>query len=59
MSELALQWRHGDTQSKRKGVINESSMDENQMNYDEFNKNRYLGSKRYLGVKDDLIIDLK
>jgi hypothetical protein len=23
------------------------------------NKNRYLGSKRYLGVEDEMIIDLK
>ena len=41
------------------GNVHLSSMNENQMNYDEFNKNRYLGSKRYLGVKDDLIINLK
>ncbi len=36
-----------------------SSINENEKNYDEFNKNRYLGSRRYLGVKDDKIIDLK
>ena len=36
-----------------------SSMDENEPNYDGMNKNRYLGSKRYLGVKDKLLIDLK
>jgi len=30
MPEPALQWRHGDTQSKPKGVNNESSMDENE-----------------------------
>ena len=41
------------------GNVHLSSMDRNQPNYDEFNKNRYLGSKRYLGVKDDKIIDLK
>ena len=41
------------------GNVHLSSMDANHINYDEFNKNRYLGSKRYLGVKDDLIIDLK
>jgi hypothetical protein len=36
-----------------------SSINENEKNYDEFNKNRYLGSRRYLGVKDAQIIDLK
>jgi gamma-D-glutamyl-L-lysine dipeptidyl-peptidase len=41
------------------GNVHISSIDDYQPNYDEFNKNRYLGSKRYLGVKDDLIIDLK
>jgi hypothetical protein len=41
------------------GNVHLSSMDASQPNYDEFNKNRYLGSKRYLGVKDALIIDLK
>ncbi|WP_405606973.1 NlpC/P60 family protein [Polaribacter sp. Asnod1-A03] len=41
------------------GNVHLSSMDENEANYDEFNKNRYLGSKRYLGVKDKMIIDLK
>ena len=30
MPEPALQWRHGDTQPKPKGVMNESSMDENE-----------------------------
>lgn len=40
------------------GNVHISSMDKNQPNYDEFNKNRYLGSKRYLGVKDKMIIDL-
>jgi cell wall-associated NlpC family hydrolase len=28
-------------------------------NYDAFNKNRYLGSRRYLGEEDPLIINLK
>ena len=34
-------------------------MDENNALFDEMNKNRYLGSRRYLGVKDKNIIDLK
>ena len=41
------------------GNVHISSMDLNQPNYDEFNKNRYLGSRRYLGIKDDMILDLK
>ncbi len=41
------------------GNVHLSSMDAKQPNYDEFNKNRYLGSKRYLGVKDDMIVDFK
>ncbi|WP_088323472.1 C40 family peptidase [Polaribacter tangerinus] len=41
------------------GNVHLSSMDETQPNYDAFNKNRYLGSKRYLGVQDKNIIDLK
>ena len=41
------------------GNVHMSSMDTAQPNYDEFNKNRYLGSKRYLNVKDKDIIDLK
>jgi hypothetical protein len=41
------------------GNVHLSSMDENASNYDEMNKNRYLGSKRYLGVKDKNIVDLK
>lgn len=36
-----------------------SSINENEKHYDGFNKKRYLGSRRYLGVKDDKIIDLK
>ncbi|WP_299061852.1 C40 family peptidase [uncultured Polaribacter sp.] len=41
------------------GNVHLRSMDKNQPHYDEMNKNRYLGSKRYLGVKDNMIIDLK
>jgi hypothetical protein len=36
-----------------------SSINESEKNYNEFDKNRYLGSRRYLGVKDDKIIELK
>ena len=36
-----------------------SSINESEKNYDKFNKNRYLGSRRYLGVEDEKIIDLK
>jgi len=41
------------------GNVHLSSMDAKEPNYDEFNKNRYLGSRRYLNLKDDMIIDLK
>ena len=41
------------------GNVHISSMDENHPLYDEFNKNRYLGSRRYLGVQDKMITDLK
>ncbi len=41
------------------GNVHLSSMDATQPNYDEFNKNRYLGSKRYLGIEDEMIINLK
>ena len=41
------------------GNVHLSSMSADEANYDEFNKNRYLGSKRYLGVKDKMIVDLK
>jgi hypothetical protein len=41
------------------GNVHINSMDETQANYDAFNKNRYLGSKRYLNVKDEKIINLK
>ena len=41
------------------GNVHISSMNSNAPNYDTFNKNRYLGSRRYLGIKDDMILDLK
>ena len=41
------------------GNVHISSMNENEPNYDEFNKNRYLGSRRYIGVKDKNILELK
>lgn len=41
------------------GNVHLSSMDKQQTHYDAFNKNRYLGSRRYLGVDDKMIIDLK
>ena len=41
------------------GNVHTSSMNKNELNYDEMNKNRYLGSKRYLDVSDALIINLK
>ncbi|WP_369047796.1 NlpC/P60 family protein [Tenacibaculum sp. UWU-22] len=41
------------------GNVHLSSMDKNEPNYDKFNKNRYLGSRRYLGEKDALITNLK
>lgn len=41
------------------GNVHISSMDENQPNYDAFNKNRYLGSRRYLNIEDDLIVPIK
>ena len=41
------------------GNVHLSSMDSSHTEYDEFNKNRYLGSRRYLGVNDKNIIDLK
>jgi len=41
------------------GNVHISSMNKNELNYDEMNKNRYLGSKRYLDVSDALIINLK
>lgn len=41
------------------GNVHISSMNDSLPNFDEMNKNRYLGSKRYLGIKDKDIIDLK
>lgn len=41
------------------GNVHLSSIEEDHPNYDEFNKNRYLGSRRYLGENDKLIVDLK
>jgi cell wall-associated NlpC family hydrolase len=41
------------------GNIHISSIDPNDTLYDEFNVNRYLGSKRYLNSNDPGIIDLK
>jgi hypothetical protein len=41
------------------GNVHISSMDATQPHFDELNKNRYLGSKRYLGEKDAQIVDLK
>ena len=41
------------------GNVHISSMDKMQPRFDEMNKNRYLGSKRYLGEKDMNIVDLK
>ena len=41
------------------GNVHLSSLDAKHPKYDAFNKNRYLGSRRYLGIKDKLIIDLK
>ncbi|WP_299056217.1 C40 family peptidase [uncultured Polaribacter sp.] len=41
------------------GNVHISSMDAKQSNYDAFNKDRYLGSKRYLGASDKNIINLK
>ena len=41
------------------GNVHISSMDEKQPNYDQINKLRYLGSKRYLNTEDPRIINLK
>ena len=40
------------------GNVHLNSMDSTQAHYDEFNKNRYLGSSRYIGVSDKNIIAL-
>ena len=39
--------------------VHVSSINKDQPHYDEFNKNRYLGSRRYIGIKDANIINLK
>jgi len=41
------------------GNVHISSMDEKEPNYDDLNKRRYLGSKRYLNTEDAHIINLK
>ncbi|MGY0427366.1 MAG: C40 family peptidase, partial [Polaribacter sp.] len=41
------------------GNVHISSMDATQPNYDKFNKNRYLGSRRYLSIKDKNSIDFR
>ena len=41
------------------GNVHISSMEEKQPNYDQMNKLRYLGSKRYLNADDARIINLK
>jgi hypothetical protein len=41
------------------GRVKLGSVDPVSKYYDEFNTNRYLGSRRYLGQKDKAIIDLK
>lgn len=41
------------------GNVNLSSINKAHPNYDEFNKNRYLGSRRYLNVKHNQIVNLK
>ena len=41
------------------GNVHVSSMSKDELNYDEFNKKRYLGSRRYLDTDDEKIINLK
>jgi cell wall-associated NlpC family hydrolase len=41
------------------GNVHLSSMSESEPNYDAFNKNRYLGSRRYLNTDDKNIMNLK
>lgn len=38
------------------GNVHISSMDKNHPLFDEFNKNRYLGARRYLGVDDEQVV---
>jgi len=54
-------WLNNDKQEfiHASGNVHISSMDKTHPLYDEFNKNRYLGSRRYLGVTDKNIINLK
>lgn len=41
------------------GKVRINSINANANNYDEFNKNRYLGARRYLDVDDAMIMNLK
>lgn len=41
------------------GNVHLSSIHEDQKHFDAFNKNRYLGSRRYLDIRDSKIISLK
>lgn len=41
------------------GRVKMGSINPNSPNYDELNTNRYLGSRRYLGQKDKMLINLK
>ena len=41
------------------GNVHISSMHPEQPNYDDFNRNRYIGSKRYLNIVDKDIVNLK
>ncbi len=41
------------------GRVKIGSIDPESPSYDAFNTNRYLGSRRYLGVTDEMIINLK
>ncbi|MGI9532030.1 NlpC/P60 family protein, partial [Lutimonas sp.] len=41
------------------GKVKIGSIDPASSKYDSFNTNRYLGSRRYLGVSDNMIINLK
>lgn len=53
-------WLNNDKQEfiHASGNVHISSMEESHPLYDEFNKNRYLGSRRYLGVTDKNIVKL-
>ena len=41
------------------GNVHINSMNSDLPNYDEFNKKRYLGSKRYLNIEDKRLVNLK